>query len=159
MTPEEGRYFDHIERLDVKAQRLVENHPTEPQLVEPLVKQGVGALERTLVDDAYLYLTASLGLMYRWVEEVIRPSEGSGMVARLRPGVNFEKARIERALANRYACYPIALTGQAFADLMIADSYGFERGERHDDISKRIHDLPSDQRDRALSWIALTARR
>jgi hypothetical protein len=149
-------YLEHVGRLADRAMRLVDEHPTDPQHVSPLVREAVRCLESGSPDRSYEYFTASLGLMYRWAERIVPVREESGFVVRLERGVDRERSMVERALTNRYDCYPIALTGHAFADLLIASAHDVpDLSERKRDISGLMGKLTDAERERAVRWIPL----
>ena len=149
-------YLEHIASLTARAMRIVEGHPSDPHRVAPLVREAARCLESGSADRSYEYFTGSLGLMYRWAERILPLREESGLVVRLERGVDRERSMVERALTNRYACYPLALAGHAFADLMIASAHEVsDLGERKETVSKLFARLPAAERERAVRWIPL----
>ena len=137
-------YVECLEALSDDAEEAVdrlEDHASH-RFIERLCSEAAQHLESRMFDRAYVAFTVSLGLMYRW-----EASEALDT----RPDI------LERALERTFSTFRFAQAGYAMADLMIARRYGCDVSR--DEITRHIGMLSGEQRDRALSWIALTARK
>ena len=153
-------YLERIAQLNAKAADKVAYSRDEPRFVGFIIDDAAGAIDSGEVDRAYTLFTASIALMYGWLD-TLPFTEESGEVARLRPGSDRDRLVAERALVDRYARYPLAYAGHVITDLMIAERYGLSdasRLERYGEIVRAVRSVPPGELERPLLWILATRR-
>jgi hypothetical protein len=145
-------YYEHLERLSDRAERIVDDlraahapHGPSIRFIEHLPLEGVCELESCRFDRSYVTFTVSIGLMCRWMDPHARLEEHSDIM--------------DRALERSFSNYRIAQAGYAMSDLSIAHDHGYDVSAWHDTFVELVRGLAPDQKERALSWIALTTRR